>query len=173
MIARLAYAYVRLLLALEVLLFTASLLLHLSVVVGLKKPYDEYSAMLFRGTVIVGIPAGAFIKDGLRWLDQIKRCPKWMWRAALTLGGYGLLIAFVETTLLKDAPFFERSLTISGLPLGFDAVYSCVLYSVLWTGCLDKSEVINRARNSVIFVTLGVIVFFAYRAGYLHHPENR
>jgi hypothetical protein len=39
MIVRSAYAYVGFLFALELLLLTASLLLHLSILIGVKEPY--------------------------------------------------------------------------------------------------------------------------------------
>jgi hypothetical protein len=172
MTACFAYAYVRLLLALELLLFTASLLLHLSVFVGAKTPYAVYGVMLFRGTVIVGVAVTAFIKDGLTWMDQIKSCPRWMWKGALTLGVYGLLIVCLQMIFPQGPSLSDQSLTVSGFPLGFDAIYLCILYSVLWAGYLDKSEVLRRTLHSVILVALGVIGFAAYRAGYLHHPES-
>jgi hypothetical protein len=172
MSVRLAYAYVRLLLVLELLLFTGSLLLHLSVCMGARKPYAEYGLMLFRGTVIVGVPATAFIKDGLGWMDQIKSCPQWMWKAALILGVYGLFILCLQVVFPEGASISEQTLAVSGFPLGFDAIYLCMLYSVLWPHYLDKSEVSRRALHSVILVTLGIIAFLAYRAGYLRHPES-
>ena len=70
MTVRLAYAYVCFLLMLEALLFTASLLLHVSVYMGAKGA--EYGLMLVRGSVIVLFAVTPFIKDGLKWMDQIK-----------------------------------------------------------------------------------------------------
>jgi hypothetical protein len=172
MIARLTYIYVRSLLVLEVLLFAASLLLHLSVfILGTNEAYAKYGLPLFRGTVIVGVPVIAFAKDGM-WKNQIKSCPKWMWKGALILGVYALLIACVQTIFSQGTSFSEQALTVSGFPLGFDAISLCILHSVLWSDYLEKSEVVRRATHSVAFVTLGVIVFLAYRAGYLHHPPK-
>jgi hypothetical protein len=173
MIARLAFVYVRFLLVLEILLFAASLLLHLSVfITGPNEAYAKYGLPLFRGTVIVGVPVAAFIRDGLRWMNQIKTCPKWMWKGALTFGVYALLIACVESIFSQGTSLSEQPMTVSGFPLGFDAISLCILRSVLWSGYLEKSEVVRRALHSVAFVSLGVIVFLAYRAGYLHHPRN-
>jgi len=170
MIARLAYAYVRTLLVLETLLFTASLLLHLSVLIlGPNQAYAKLGIPLFRATVIVGIPVIAFAGGGM-WMNQIKSCPKWMWKGALTLGVYALLFACVQI-FFSEGTLFEQAPTVSGFPLGVDAISLCVLHSVLWTDYLEKSEVVRRAMHSVAFVALGVIVFLAYRAGYLHHPR--
>jgi hypothetical protein len=172
MSVRLAYAYVRLLLVLELLLFTGSLLLHLSVCIGAKRPYAEYGVILFRGMVIVGVPITAFIKDGLGWMGQIKSCPQWMWKAALILGAYGLFILCLQVIVPEGASISDQTLAVSGFPLGFDAIYLCILYSVLSTDYLAKSEVSRRALHSVILITLSVIVFLAYRAGYLRHTES-
>lgn len=170
MIARLAYAYASTLLVLETLLFAATLLLHLSVLMmGPNQAYAKFGIPLFRATVIVGIPVFAFVRDGM-WMNQIKSCPRWMWKGALTLAVYALVITCVQI-LFSEGPFFERALAVSGFPLGFDAIFLCVLYSVLWSNYLEKSEAVRRAMHSAAFVALGVIVFLAYRAGYLHRPR--
>jgi hypothetical protein len=173
MIARLAYAYVGLLLALELLLFVASLLLHVSVLVGAKLPFAECGLILFRGTVIVAVPVAAFIKDGLSWKNQIKSCSKWMWKAALGLWMYGLFISCLQLILVfKGAAPIDMALTLSGVPLGFDAISFCILYSVLGRGYLEKSEVTRRALGSAALVALGTIAFLAHRAGYLRRPSS-
>jgi hypothetical protein len=104
-----AYAYVRTLLVLETLLFAASLLLHLSVfITGPNENYARYGLPFFRATVIVGIPVIAFVRDGL-WKNQIKSCPKWMWRGTLILGVYALLIAGAQT-IFSEGTFFDQAL---------------------------------------------------------------
>jgi len=105
-------------------------------------------------------------------MDQIKSCPTWMWKAALILGVYGLFILCLQAIFPQGTSISDQALTISGFPLGFDAISFCILYSVLRSGYLDKSEVVRRALHSVIFVALGVTAFLAYRAGYLHHPNS-
>lgn len=166
-----ACAYVRALLVLETLLFAASLLLHLSVfITGPNQAYAKFGLSLFRATVIVGVPVIAFVRDGL-WKNQIKSCPKWMWKGALAVGVYALLIACLQI-FFSEGTFSEQALTVSGFPLAFDAISLCILHSVLWSDYLDKAEVVRRAMHSVAFVTLGVIVFLAYRAGYLHLPRT-
>jgi hypothetical protein len=167
MTLRLAYGYVRLLLALELLLFTASFLLHLSALfLGRTAAYDEYGLTLFRAVVIVGLLVFAFVKDGLRWVDQIKICPKWMWKGSLMVGGYGLLTAFLPQ---PGPSLADRILTVSGFPLGFEAASICVLYSVLSKDYLEKAELARRALHSILIAALIVTVVLLYRAGFLHH----
>jgi hypothetical protein len=170
-IARLTYAYVGALFVLATLLFAASLLLHLSVfVTGTNEFYTRFGLLLFRATVIVGIAVMAFAKDE-RWKDQIKSCPQWMWKGALSLGAYTLLIT-CALTFVSRGTFSDQALILSAIPLAFYAIFVCLLHSVLWTDYLQQSEVVSRAVHSVVFVTLGMIIFLAYRAGYLHHPET-
>jgi hypothetical protein len=171
-VARLANAYVRFLLVLEALLFALSLLLHLSVLLGAKELFAEFGAVLFRGTFIVGILVIAFIKDGLRWRDQLKTCPRWMWKTALALGLYGLVVLCLQAIFSEGASFSEQALTVSGFPLGFDAIALCIIYSVLWSSYLTKSEVAKGAGKSLLMLSLGLTAFLAYRAGYLRHPKN-
>ena len=170
---RLAYAFVRILFMLELLLFAASLLLHLSVfITGPNEFYAKYGLPLFRRSVIVGLPVMGFVKDG-KWMAQIKSCPKWMWRAALAIGVYALLTVCLQVIFPQGGgALSEQAMTVSGFPLGFEAIHLCVLYSVLWCGYLEKSEVIRRALYSAVFVTLTVIAFLAFRAGYLHNPKT-
>ena len=172
MIVRLARVYIYLLLALEALLFASQLVLHASVCVGAKEPYSKYGAMLFRAAIIVGIPAIAFVKDSLQWKKQIARCPEWMWKAALMFSAYGLLVLCMQSIFPEGRSLGEQTLTVSSFPLGLDAISFCVLYSVLWSGALDKDALVTRTRNSLIIVALGFATFFAYRSGYLHHPRT-
>lgn len=169
MTARLAHAYVCFLLMLEALLFTTSLLLNLSVYIGAKSA--DYGLMLFRGSVIALLAVTPFVKDGLRWMDQIKSCPKWMSRAALAASVYGLLTA-LQVIFPHGTSIEDEALTISGFPLGFHAISFCILYSDLRSGFLGKSEVARRALLSVIVVTAEVTAVLAYRAGYLHRSTS-
>jgi|tagenome__1003787_1003787.scaffolds.fasta_scaffold20327263_1 hypothetical protein len=164
--ARLAYVYVGVHLALLVLLFAASLLLHLSLFIsGPNEAYAKFGPSLFRASVFVGSPVMAFVRNGM-WTDQIKSCPKWMWKGALGLGVYSLLIACVQM-FFSARPIVEQ-ITISGFPLAFDAIFVCILYSVLWADYLQKSELVLRTLESIAFVILIVVLFLGYRAGYFH-----
>jgi hypothetical protein len=172
LVIRVAYAYVSFLFALEVLLFTLSALLHVTVLMGARQPFQEFNAMLFDGSVVVGVLIIAYIKNGLMWRNQIKSCPAWMWKAALILGGYALVTIFLEPIFPEGDSYCQRPLVMSSFPVGFDAISFCVIYSVLWSGYLSKSEVSKRTGHSLLMLAYGVIVFLAYRAGYLHHPSG-
>jgi hypothetical protein len=61
---------------------------------------------------------------------------------------------------------------ISAAPLGFDAISICILYPVRWTGFLDRSEITNKVLHSVMFLPVIVVMFLAYRTGYLPHHRS-
>lgn len=139
---------------------------------GPHEAYAKYAPPLFTVAVVLGLAAVAFIKDSLDWVQQIKTCPKWMWRTALSLGVYAIVILCIEVIWPKAPSLLDQGLTVSCFPLAFDAIYLCILWSVLRSGYLERSEVVRRAMHSVGIVTLGIIVFLACRGGYLHHPKN-
>ena len=89
-----------------------------------------------------------------------------MWKGALGLGVYSLLIACVQM-FFSARPIVEQ-ITISGFPLAFDAIFVCILYSVLWADYLQKSELVLRTLESIASVILIVVLFLGYRAGYFH-----
>jgi hypothetical protein len=169
---RWAYTYVRILFVLAILLFTGSFLLHVGLIAGWKEASPEYGLFLFYGAIIIGVATTLFVKDRRKWIVQIKSCPEWMWRGALIVGAYGLLVVCFQAIFPAGRSISGEAMIVSGFPLGFDAVNICVLYSVLWAAYLDQSEVIERVRNSIIVFTLGAAVFLAYRAGYFPHPNT-
>lgn len=171
MITRIAFAYVRVLLALNVMLLASSSLLHVSVLMGAETPYARYGQSLFGAAVFVGISVPAFLKNPLRWVDQIKTCPRWMWRTALGLGLYAMS-TFLLQALFPQGSFRDDAVMFSGVPLAFDAINSCVLFSVLRRGYLEDSQVTESARNSVIFMLIVAAMFLADHAGYLPRPNN-
>lgn len=166
MITRIAHIYVRVLLVFELLLFGLSLLLHVGEFIVGADGYERYGALLFRAAVFVGLCVPAFIKDSLRWVEQIRTCPKWMWRAALMLWAYAILIAVMQMV------GFHPALVISGFPMAFEAISCCILYSVLRRPIFTDSQLIQRARNSVLFISFIAVMSVAYRAGYLPHPAS-
>jgi hypothetical protein len=166
---RAAYVYVRLLFALELVLLVASLLMNFVVFIG-RSNHAGLGTALFRAAVFLGLPVFAFIKESLRWPDQIKSCPKWMWKSALFLGAYTLLSLFLEAIILRDNFLTKQSLMLYAFPLGFDAIFICILYSVLYVGYLEESEIVRRAQHSVIFIVFIAIMFIA--ADYLPYPKQ-
>ena len=158
-----ARGYVVVLIALQLLLFSASLLLHISVLLGAVEPYASYGLTVFGTAVIVGIPVFAFIKD--YWSDQIRNCPGWMWKVALGFGVYSLITMLL---LFSGLRYWELPMTLSGVPLGFEAISFCVLYPVIRQRYLSEPEIARRAMCSVGMIVLMAVVELVYRAGYLH-----
>ena len=170
--ARLAHVYLRFLLALLSLLSAASLLLHLTALFGAKGPSAAYASTLFRATIVVGISVVPFIKDSFGWMHQVKSCPAWMWRAAVSFGVYALFVVCLRVVFPDGPSMADETWVITGFPLGFDAINLCILYSVVKAGYLSQSEVLSRARNSALAVAVCIMVTLAYRAGYLPHPQS-
>jgi hypothetical protein len=94
-----------------------------------------------------------------------------MWKAALTLGVYSFVVLCLQVFSPEGASFSEQALAVSSLPLGFDAMAFCIIYSVLWSGYLTKSDLAKGAGKSLLMIFLGIVAFFAYCAGYLRHPK--
>jgi hypothetical protein len=166
MIARFAYAYAFVLSALEMLCFSATLLLHLGLFVGARDPCIRYGIPLFRTSVIIGVLATAFVKDPADWMTQVKSAPAWMWKSALSLGVYALFIVLLQIVLVGDHSSSDNSFMVSGFPLGFDAIIICILDPVLWKRYLDNPQLIRRTGTSMIMGALGVLSLLAYRVGY-------
>jgi len=167
MIARLADAYVRLLFALEVLVFNTSLSLHVSVLLGAREAFRQCGVLLFVASVIVTVAAAAFIKEGLDWMKQLRSCPTWMWATAVTLWLYSIGTLLLEVVLPQPGPLGERPIVVSGFPIGFEAISLCVIYSVVWRSYLEKSELIKRVGVSITFLAVMILGSLAHRAGYL------
>ena len=163
-----AFAYIKFLFVVELILFAASVCLHvLTMIVGMNAAFQHYGLPLFRGAIVMSIPTVALTKDGM-WQDQIRRCPIWMWKSALGIGLYSLFIACVQVIFAGNASFSEQTLAISGFPLGFEAISLCVIYSVLWSDYLQDTDIVQLATHSALFLILGTIALWAYRGGYLH-----
>lgn len=171
MVTRIAFLHVRLLLALSAMLFAVSLLLHVSVLMGADEPYARYGLSLFGATVFVAMSLPSFFKDSLRWVDQIKTCPKWMWKTSLGLGLYAMSTPLIQAVFPSGSSDNYMPIVFSGAPLAFDAISFCVLFSVL-RGYLGDSQVAKSSRNSVIFIVFVAAIFLAEHAGYLPHPNN-
>jgi hypothetical protein len=127
---------------------------------------------LFRATIVLGISVAPFIKDSFGWMDQIKSCPAWMWKAAVSLGDYALFVVCLRLVFPGGPTTADQTWVITGFPLGFDAINLCILYSVVRAGYLRESEIVSRARNSALVVAACIMVTPAYRAGYLPHPQS-
>lgn len=161
-----AYAYARILLVLLALLLFSSFVLHLSVLLGGSQSYDALIPWTFRLTVFVGILAIGFAKDSLRWTDQVKSCPRSMWRSAYGIWYYSLL-SFVILIIRGNLSHWDYA--FSGFPMGFDAMNFCVIYAAIYERYLNESEVARKAVHSIAF---GILVLAMFNLGrYLPRHE--
>lgn len=171
-ITRIARGYVSVLAALEVPLIGAIALLHLCVIMGVKQPSIEYGAWLFRVSVVLALPAAAFIRDSARWMDQVKSCPAWIWKTALGLALYSAAILLLQMIFSDDPSFSDHTLMMSGFPIGFNAMVVCIVYPVLRSNYLEDAELIRRVGASIAMVTVCALTLLAYQAGCLRHAKS-
>jgi hypothetical protein len=171
MAAKLARIYVVLLFVLEGLLFAASLLLHVSLWMGIQRLYANIPESLLVGGLLVAFVTALLAKNRNVWKNEFKSCPVWVRVLTIVLVLYGFISAFVRTVVLPDAGGSEL-LTVSGLSLSVDAMSLCILYAVLWTDSEQGAELLKRSRNSFIAAILSSAYLLADHAGYFPH-QNR
>jgi hypothetical protein len=109
MVARLAYAYVSLLIIFELSTIVLMAALHVIVIVGVTAPCTGCGAILFNVSLVLGFPAAAFLRYSHEWMKRIKSCPAWMWKTALGLGAYSLVLPFDSGTLWEFSSLRFRS----------------------------------------------------------------
>jgi hypothetical protein len=172
MFRRLARGWALLLFGVEVILFAASLVLNVSVLMGGKTPFTNYGFSLFRAAVFAGLSVPAFLKDGLKWVNQIKTCPRWMWIATLSIAGYSLIAFCLQMMLPAGPSILDQSLAWAAFPLGLEAISCCILYSVLWSDYLTEAEFKKRAVASLGFMIVVSGIVIAVRTGVLPHSSN-
>jgi hypothetical protein len=129
---------------------------------GVKETDAGCGVVLFRGTVILGFLSSAFMRDSVRWVEQIKRCPRWMRNSLLAVGAYAVFVFCLQAVFPEgNGPY--QILTVTGVLLVFDTLYLCILYPVLWLDYLDESELRKRSMYSIIFLSVIVLFFIARR----------
>jgi hypothetical protein len=165
MLLRLARAYVRILFAIEIVLFASSLSLHLVVLCARRHVDFGILLFFFVSSIVAQIMVVPFVKENVRWWRQVKRCPGWMWKPALAL-------LWVYPIVLISFSKFAPAVAISGFPIIFDAINICVLYTVVRLSYLEDPEIARGARFSVLAACAVVAMALAYHAGYFHRPEQ-
>ena len=144
-----------------------SLLLHVRAWTGATNSLlADYGVLLFRYGILLWMGVLPFVRNSVKWLDQIKECPTWMWRSALALGLYSILFLFRTGSSGQD------TLRMLGFPLAFDAISLCVLYAVLRSPRKTESDIVRQSVGSLIMMAVCVSGYMAYKAGYFHHPEQ-
>ena len=96
-----------------------------------------------------------------------------MWKRALGLGAYALIVFCLLIFAFPDSdPLVVEGLVDSAYNMGFTAISVCILYTALWTGTVEDSQLIRMARNSTIFICLTGASLLANRAAlFPHHPR--
>jgi hypothetical protein len=163
MIARAVRAYVLLLFVADLLLLATSLILHVSVWLGKLPLRDQANMAILLGSLFFNFAVLCLAKERNVWKNEFSACPAWLrWGAAL-FGCYGFGVAIVQTLLRSEGP--DNSLTISAVPLAFEALSMTVLYSVLWRGSLEAPELRKRAGISFVVVMAVFVLLLANRLG--------
>jgi hypothetical protein len=163
----LARTYIVVLFLIEVLLLAASLLLHVSVWMGLGRLYTEFGEVLLVGSLFAALVSCFLAKERNVWKNEFKRCPLWARGLAVSVGIYGLALALWRTVLFPDAGGSEDLITLSAIPLSVNAMCLCIPYAVAWTKSVGTADLIRRSIASFAAAIVGVVIIAAYHAGYL------
>jgi hypothetical protein len=170
---RLARVYAYAVLLLSLLLLIWSLLTHIYALCGYPGPYLVFGRGLVATSIAATFSSIPFCKDRIWWSRQIKLCPKWMWRSALGIGMYQLVLLTVKFFLLPSGdPIADKTLVFSAWPMAFFAISFCIVYSALFASNSIGIDLTKRARTSAICAAVCVCLFVANRAGYISHLQN-
>jgi hypothetical protein len=170
MMVKIARTYVVVLFLIDLMLLAASLLVHISVWLGMQQLYTKLGLALLVGALIANFVVLCLAKERNVWKNEFKACPAWVRGLAIAFGCYGLGVAIFQTVLLPNAGGPDDPLTVSAIPLAFEALSLTVLYSVLWAGSLPQAELLRRTGISFIAAIVAVAILVANHAGYLPHP---
>jgi hypothetical protein len=173
MIVSLARSYVGILLALDVLLISLSVMLSIDALLGAERFYGIFGKFVFFSAFGLLLPVSFLMKDRNVWKNEFSVCPRWLKLLIVTFMLYGGAVAFIQLEFFAGNPTVEyNTLLGSSLPLAFEAMPLGILYFLLWSGSVNDTELINRVRNSAIAFTIGVACVLAWHLGYLPHPKS-
>jgi len=168
MLVWVARAYVYLILIVVTLSLVASVLLHLGASTGTLYALREHDRTVFAGALIAAFPALGLAKERNVWKNEFKDCRWWLRDIASASFVYSLIIMILAIAIRSDGtPLANDVEASSALMVMFNLMSLCIVYSVLWSSNLTGSELIRRARTSVLFVLVVGALFFASYAGYL------
>jgi hypothetical protein len=168
--AKLARVYVVALFVLELLLITASLLLHISVWTGKPRIYAQSGQSVLLGAFLACFPAAIFAKDRNIWRNEFKSCPPWVRVLTLTCVLYGITIALIQMVFFSIVQDPDGLFILSAIMLVIGSISLCVLYSVLWRNAFRDAELVKRSSISFVVAVAAIAMFAADRAGYLQRP---
>jgi hypothetical protein len=168
MLARIARAYIYLILITETLSLAASVLLHVGASTGTFHTLTEHSGTVFAGALIAVFPALSLAKERNIWKNEFKDCAWWLHYLASASFVYALVIMILAIVTRSDGtPLANDVEASSAFMVMFNLMSLCIVYSILWSGNLTRSQLIQRARTSVLFTLAVGVFFFASYAGYL------
>ena len=166
MAVRLARSYGIIVFVCNLLVVSCALVLHLGLLMVRTSVSTGLVGLVFQSSVLAGIAATAFMKNGLKWKEQIKTCPQWMWRPALGLGLYALFICCLELIFPPGPAFDDRALTLSAFPMAGAAISSCVVYSALRSTYVERRELPKMAGISLGLLAFMGLLYLIHRGGF-------
>lgn len=159
--ARLARLYVLLLFMVDLMLLATSLVVHAGAWMRKSPLYDKAGMLVLVCALFLNFVVLCLAKERNVWKNEFRACPVWLRVVAIVFGCYGFGVAITQTILRSDGP--DSPLTVSAVPLAFEALSLTVLYSVLWRGSLGASELRRRAGISLAVVSAVVALLLVNR----------
>jgi hypothetical protein len=164
--------YVGILLAIDLLLVSSSVVLSIDALLGAERFYGIFGKFVFFSAFGLALPVSFLMKDRNVWNNEFSDCPRWLKSLIVTFMIYGGATASFQVIFLAGSPDVESNVLFgSSLPLAFEAMPLGILYCLLWSGSVNETELIKRGRNSTIALTVGVAGVLALYFGYL--PRDR
>jgi hypothetical protein len=163
MIAKAVRIYVFFIFVVEILLLATSMTIHVDVWLGKSQLYNKAALPVLVGVLFANFLVLCLAKERNVWKNEFSACPIWLRRVAIALGCYGFGVAITQTILRSSSGGPDDPLTISAVPLAFEAMSITVLYSVLWRGSLGATELLKRAAISFAFLGAALALLFANR----------
>jgi hypothetical protein len=171
--AGLARAYILLLFSLVCLILGMTLVVNVSVIVGMLGQNERLSEVLLIASIGAIFAACSMAKERNIWRNEFRSCPRWLQGAVIAVAVYGYIVALAQVFFLEGGnAVLENTVSASAFTLGFDGIAFCVLYSVLFSGTLNDAELIRRARNSVIMMLVVSIFVIVSRNGHLFQNKS-
>jgi len=168
MVARLAYAYVRLLLALELLLLFLTVVLNVDVLLGAGRLYAGHGRVLFYTAFGMAVPVFFLAKERNVWKNEFMACPMWLRIATVALMVYGFIVGFLGDELVSanGTAIVSSAWGGAAMPLFFEGMSLVVLYAWASSRSAEDTEFIKRVRLSAISLVACLAFVVSRRLGY-------
>jgi hypothetical protein len=170
MMMKLARAYVATLFVVELMLLSASLLLHVGFWIGVQNAPVEFPQRLLFGALLAAFVTAFLAKEKNVWKNEFKSCPAWVRVGTLALVLYGFIGAISQAVFSPHAGGPGNLFALSSLSLAVDAMPLCILYSIIWGDSVQEGELVKRSSASFVAAIVAIAYLLVDRAGYLPHP---